>query len=301
VISKAGEKSTDGTSIPVTTIATPSQVLPVGHAIPKFNSTEDGMVNEKHFVSVAQIATLNSSNPDCDGNDPHYIVAGRRVNVPSGNCGTSQATIQARIDNCNSIHPVEATATACGVTWKLVTKTTYDEVWLDETANRLWSGRIDRENTDVGFNWCKASGVNNINPPYASRDPDAWGGYCNIIDYEYEYVGQINPPISVCFEPGVGSGTYAAKTTQGKAGLGSESVPSVSWYLPTIEDFAIGLKHGMRVVLVHTSLSEHYWSSSIRAETPSYAWTLNSGDGTLSYLSRNGTSTVVRCVAIGPN
>jgi hypothetical protein len=266
-------------------------------------------------VTNAGIAYTNSASgyravpnvaKDDDGYTGGNVTYVSRTGWAANTCGTSQATVAARIADCAVHGTIGSNATWDGLTkgnagqsvWKLVTRTGNAsggkgrEVWRDEKTGLLWSSAVS-----TALNWCKASGANNVpwNPAAAN---DTGGAYCNPGG---GYQNPTNPVVSACFED---DGTYFTTTdggggidNAGKAGLNRSSTPAVAWRLPTKYDFQQADNDGIRFVMpdMGTSSNGVEWSASVYSDGRGNAWGFYSGDGDIYYDNRD-IDYVVRCV-----
>jgi hypothetical protein len=178
---------------------------------------------------------------DDDGYRSENVIYVDRTGWGATTCGTSQATVAARIANCATVLGAEATwdgtvkGNAGQSVWKLVSRTgdvnsagRAREVWRDEKTGLLWSSlvsgaadnKVVKTNGGTGggtsvddstwLNWCKASGSNNItNNPTAQPDQynDPLNGmqtynYCDNASYQNVGTGPAVKAVSACFEDG---------------------------------------------------------------------------------------------------
>lgn len=238
---------------------------------------------------------------DGDGGDAADVTFVQRGAWGGTTCGTSQATIEARIQDCFTT--IGATATWDGTTngnagqgtWKLVSRGgplaggLGREVWKDMRTGLLWSSKIS---ANVG--WCRATGSNFItNNPYAEDDPQ---DRCDNASLQNTGTGPATKAVSACYED---DGTYFTNVhgtidNAGKVGLGFNSTPSVRWRLPTIYDYKMADINGIRFVLPDSN-TDHEWTSTIWSGDRNYAQTVDGSDGTFAWQNRNGDRPA-RCV-----
>ena len=168
---------------------------------------------------------------------------------PSETCGTTQATVSARIAHCLAQNP--ATATWNGATkgisgegtWKLVTRTAgAKEVWRDERTGLVWSDTVAIDN------WCKASGNGQTD------------GFCNGNTSSYcAEGGSLTPAIG---GENWTTGVYN-ETKGGMGAVATDSSPSVRWRLATRNDWLQAEINGVRFVLPNMGLSVWFWTATI--------------------------------------
>ncbi|MDR2338065.1 MAG: hypothetical protein LBE20_05405 [Deltaproteobacteria bacterium] len=229
------------------------------------------------MLTSSGLNSLATSTPGCDGETTSGVSV-QRVKQPFADCNSISSCKTA-----NTIGAVDhATATftckdnTC-YTWRLVSRATIGgvayEVWHDDVG-LTWSARIINGSTQT-FNWCHASGANNgVGNAYASNDPN---DYCDSSSYQ----NQTNP-ISLCKEENYSEVLYAKNS---KGGLGG-------WYLPTVNDYLLARKHGIRRVLGDMN---NEWTSTVYGDDTRYAWYFGSGGQFDSIYNRNYYY-YVRCV-----
>jgi len=227
----------------------------------------------------------------------HYLVTitGR----PSTTCGIT-GTLEERISDCSSKNGIKAfyDGKKYGQSgegdWKLVTRTSDSyEVWRDERTKLLWSDRMS-----TTYNWYQASG-------YASTDSNTnnTGGYDARPGKGTGCSGsacQSNPPVSLCVDAslistlsGYNAFTTPAEEDSRKGNLTSASTPSVTWRLPTIDDWKLADVNGIRKVL--PNMDYVFWSSSSSSFYVGVAWIFYGANGFTGDNSR-GYDVSVRCV-----
>lgn len=243
---------------------------------------------------------------DDDGtNGSSNVVVVNRTGWNVNTCGTTQSTIAERISDCASHSIIGPESTWDGGTkgnsgqgvWKLVARSGSmsggkgKEVWQDQRTGLLWSSLISSN-----LNWCKSSGSNFISGnPTAQDDP---GDFCD--NATYQNVGTVPAKaISACFDDGEINYTQTDIdiNINGKAGLGSTSVPSVYWRLPTSYDYHIAEVNGIRFVLPETlsSGSMEWTATLLYSPTRSNAVVFSTVSGAADSMSRD-SNTSVRCV-----
>jgi hypothetical protein len=237
---------------------------------------------------------------------------------PANTCGTTQATIAARIADCEEVNgsctngalttkaTCEAdsstwtsTATWIGAnkgisgegTWRLVTRAAGgQEVWRDERTGLIW-GDSAGSNT-----WCRASG----NAQTLAQDGTG-SGICDPAD-PIGHGAQDIMPTSICAEsgslaPALGgedwvTGVYdVSKGGMGAVATGSS--PSVRWRLPTKYDWHAADNNGIRFVL--PNMDNAFWSASVVSYNRDYAWNFGGYYGSIGASGRN-VNRAVRCV-----
>lgn len=191
-------------------------------------------------------------------------------------CGTSQATIAARISDCAISWDGEALGKMGEGKWSLVTKANGHEVWKDERTGMLWGGNMGTNN------WCQASG--NI-----END----GG----IDCSPGNGLQPSSPVSMCAE---GAGLNSEGFNDPKGGMrkvATPNSPSVSWRLPTRRDYLQAYANGMAYVLPGF-LNNPFWTASVVSSYRYRAWDfLAYDDGYMFlYYDNRDDSYSVQCV-----
>ncbi|MFM8270047.1 MAG: hypothetical protein ACKN9V_07645 [Pseudomonadota bacterium] len=227
----------------------------------------------------------------------HYLVTitGR----PNTTCGTS-GSIETRISDCvtqngnKAFYDGKNYGQSGEGDWKLVTRTSDGyEVWRDERTKLLWSDRMS-----TTYNWYRATG-------YASTDSTTanTGGYDARPGSGTGCSGapcQSNPPESVCVDASLIStlSGYSAFTTPSgedvrKGNLTFTSSPSVTWRLPTMEDWKLAEVNGIRKVL--PNMDYHFWSATSYSNFLASAWFFY-GLNSYIYYSGRHTEYSVRCV-----
>jgi len=216
---------------------------------------------------------------------------------PSVTCGTS-GTLETRIADCSTQNGNRAFYDGKNFgqngegDWKLVTRTANGyEVWRDERTKLLWSDSMSTK-----YNWYQAAG-------YASTDSNTnnTGGY----DARPGIGVQPNPPLSVCADAaliptlsGYQPFTTPSANDERKGNLTFAGTLSVTWRLPTIEDWKLAEVNGLRKVL--PDLDSWFWSatSSSHASQVQHPWMFYGTDGGVMYWNwRNDTSSAkTRCI-----
>ena len=190
---------------------------------------------------------------------------------PSVTCGTTQATVSARIAHCLTQNGANATwtgstkGTSGEGTWKLVTRTSgTKEVWRDERTGLVWSDIVGNDN------WCKASG-NGL--PNDERCNGNTSSYC-------AEGGSLTPAI-------VGENWTTGVYNETKGGMGAVatgSSPSVIWRLATRNDWLQAEINGVRFVLPNMLVS--LWCASVYSTNRDVACLFNSYNGSTGGVSR---------------
>lgn len=228
---------------------------------------DPGNTTERNIPSVAT---------DDDGMDGSVT---RPDTSGISSCGSTQATIEARIASCNLTWDGGVLGKTGEGKWSLVTKLNGKEVWRDERTGMLWSD-------DLGdFNWCQASG-NTENTEYGDCSAGAESGL------------QPAVPVSVCSEgAGLNSDGYDDQKGNMRKAV-SANAPSVTWRLPSRMDYFQGYSNGMGYVL--PSFEGNFWTATVVAIYRGWAfrfWAYTAGTAGLS-LSNNPRDLLskVRCV-----
>jgi hypothetical protein len=218
---------------------------------------------------------------------------------PATTCGTTQATVTARIAHCLAQNPTTATWNGAtkGIsgesTWKLVTRTAgAKEVWRDERTGLLWGDSVNTANNT----WCRASG----NAQTAAQDGTG-SGICDPSDPN-GYLGQDATPTSACVEngslqPAISGEDWTNGVYDGvKGGMGAiatGSSPSVKWRLPTKYDWQTADNDGIRFVL--PNMSNSFWSATVGSSSRDYAWVFVGSIGYIFSGARDSGSGI-RCL-----
>jgi len=230
-------------------------------------------------TSTSSYASGYRDVPDVFSDDDGYDASSPVIKAtrPAITCGTTQATIEARIADCLEKNATTATwdgatkGTSSEGTWKLVTRTaTVKEVWRDERTGLLWSDRVG------AYSWCSASG-------------NGQNSICN------------GNTLSVCAEasglsPAIsgenwGTGVYSA-TKGGMGAVATDFSPSVRWRLPTRNDWLQAEINGIRFVL--KSMEDFsFWSASVASFARDNSWAF---DGSVGSIYNSTGSNSVRCV-----
>jgi hypothetical protein len=231
---------------------------------------------------------------DDDGYDPSSPII--KAARPGTICGTSDATVEARIGDCLIKNGASATWTGAtnGITgeatWKLVTRTaSANEVWRDERTGLLWGD-------SVTATWCRASG----NAQTDAQD-GAGDAICDPADPN-GYGAQDATPTSVCAEegsllPALGGENWTTGVyDDSKGGMGaiaSGTSPSVRWRLPTKYDWQTADNDGIRFVL--PNMNNSFWSATVYSYGRDYALVFDGYSGLIGSDYRNN-GYGVRCV-----
>jgi hypothetical protein len=226
---------------------------------------------------------------------------------PANDCGTTQSTIAARINDCAAANPATSTwdgAAQCEPNqfrgaWKLVARDGANkEVWQDQSTGLLWSSIVAQS-----VNWCQASG-----------DTSGLGSH-ELYSCEPGAPSKLQPasPLSYCVEAlGVtaplGEDWVAGSYMAAKGRLGKNVTPAVSWQLPTIDDFKRADANGIWFVMPDmgvegsrrptpdASPGGHWeWSASVLSSARSLSWMFLGTNGLVSNGFRNGANPA-RCV-----
>lgn len=212
---------------------------------------------------------------DDDGYEGPIIVS-RADTSAIKSCGIEQATIPARVADCNYRWDGSALGKMGEGTWSLVTKANDKEVWRDDRSGNLWSDDLGEKN------WCQASGnVENA----GEIDCSPGGGL------------QPASPISVCAEE---AGLNSEGFDSEKGGMrksASPASPPVTWRLPTRKDYLEAYSNGISYVLPRF-LEKSNWTASIYGADPVIAWYFylySDGYLRLHYDVRDSANSV-RCI-----
>lgn len=215
------------------------------------------------------------------------------------NCGTT-GTLAERITNCNHQWAGGLLGNGGQGTWDLVTRnnTTGLEVWRDKSTNLLWSSRVAS-----ATNWCRASGSSNslnsvVSAELKEADP---AGICS--NSLFQNNGVNDSVYSACSEEFSGFQMAPEQTADGKVGLrtsNSSSNGKVRWRLPTIYDYALANKHGLRFVLpdagpIGSEAQEWTATTVSNSVNRQNAFLFNSRTGARSQQIRSANA-AVRCV-----
>lgn len=241
--------------------------------------------------------------------DGHYDGQVNQVNNAALNtCGTTQANVEARIEDCADVNELAATWDGAvesneghGV-WKLVTKTADGAVgkavWRDERTGLLWSDQLGNlhttgapalsaaqqgGNSRTYFGWCFAAG-NTQNEDGVNCEPETAGSYNRVeVSLCAEVDGLLTPDgahdtnqganaVTAWVEAPDANGSFAILDAKGGMKLAATGTsPSVKWQLPTRGDYLQAYANGMSYVLPRFQ-DYSFWTSSIRSDYPGYAW-----------------------------
>lgn len=185
-----------------------------------------------------------------------------RPTVPCGQ-DSNLTGIDSRITDCfqknndKSLWEGARFGTSGEGTWKLVSFSNNQEIWLDNATGLVWSDLI------TTTNWCQAAGNDEL--PQGSTVIN-----CSDLMEQKRICQDLN--------------------IEGLAGR-------ISWRLPTRNDFLLADLNGARFVLKAESASAGLWTATLKASSPdrSEAWIYHSTDGTLS-AGNLSMSQQVRCV-----
>lgn len=235
-----------------------------------------------------EVPKIGSTAPPVIGDNDAYIDgAATFATRPTTNCGTTQTTIQQRIDHCLAQNG--ALASWDGATngnsgqglWKLVTRSGANEVWRDERTGLIWSSPLG-----ISTNWCRASG-NSGGGPFGQVDP------FNICDNAANQDQAI--PESLCTEA-AGLNTSAAYDGP-KGGMrlaATGTSPSVVWRLPTKNDYHLAEVNGIRFVV--PVVSNFFWTATVLSTFRDWAWEWADNFGQIGIRQRVTGTRQVRCV-----
>ncbi len=149
----------------------PGSVPVANHMDNQTTSDQISLSAENTTYAGANLPTTGSYEyrdiPDATKDDDGYLGTSCKYAArPSVTCGTTQATIAARIADCVTANPASSTwdgATQCNRgqgTWKLVVRDGANkEVWQDQRTGLLWSSTVSS-----AVNWCRASGNTQLAP-----------------------------------------------------------------------------------------------------------------------------------------
>lgn len=225
------------------------------------------------------------------------------------NCGIGLNTIPERIENCSLINNGSTVNynLALGKIWKLVYRKASYKLWLDVSANRIWSASVG------GGNWCLAVGDAN------GADP---GNDCNNSSRQPGYPGSAqsfcleSPAVSVSARSETGSFRWGPDSWtrisvpslnetwasgiyhDSKGGIGLNSSLSVTWMPPSFAELQTAYNNGYKDVV---SNGNHYtiWSTAVSGTNDYYAWYFHgSSGGPWDGPKRNGSE--VRCIMTPP-
>lgn len=221
-------------------------------------------------------------------------------------CGTSQNSVALRIGDCAVVFGANATwdgalkGNAGQVKWELVSRSgdiasgKGQEVWRDSQTGLLWSSLVS-----TNLNWCKASGSSNslnfnISAQLLNEDDPA-----DICDQQInQNQGELEDVISACAQFTGFTNTATDIVNTGKSNLSVSSTPKVAWRLPSMYDYAVANKHGLRFVLPDAgvnSASLVEWTATVASTSRAEAFVFNSKTGARTKQNRIYLNSV-RCV-----
>lgn len=222
---------------------------------------------------------------DDDGYKAGSVTFGARPVTP---CGTTQASIEARIADCASANSAMATwdgsvsGHAGQGQWKLVTYNGAHEVWRDERTKLVWSDSLG-----IAPSWCPASGSSG-GGPFAEADQY---GYCNSVTYQPNQAF----PESWCVEdPGLDTPATYDSMKGNMRFASTASSPSVVWRLPTQGDYHLAEVNGIKFPLPNTEFP--FWTATVSSGTRDGAWFFRGIFGAFTISNRTFASNYVRCV-----
>lgn len=260
------------------------------------------LVNEQSFSDTTSNVNLYdvpkvANSHEGGVNDGAITLPNRAGWVTCGSVGS----IAERVTDCNQQWQGDLNGNGGQGIWDLVTRnnTTGLEVWRDKATNLLWSSRVA-----IATNWCRAVGSSNsLNAvvPSAIKEVDP-AGICTNNLFQNNQVNTL--VLSACTEDFAG---LQMSTTEhmanGKVGLRSNNTIEngrVKWRVPTMYDYALANKHGLRFVLpdagpIGTEAKE--WTATIVSNSSNRqnAIVFDSKTGTRSQQIRSANA-AVRCV-----
>jgi hypothetical protein len=202
---------------------------------------------------------------DDEGSSQNVITLDE-IGRPNTDCGTGTFSgIDARITDCFQKNAEKALwegvrygASGEG-TWKLISRNSSKEIWLDAETGMVWSYLIPSS-----MNWCKASGNSESLTPTTTVDCSTLGAQ-----------------VSAC----VGASL-------------SEMADQVKWRLPTRNDYLQADLNGLRFVLNREN-NPGLWTATIRGTSSgrSEAWIYSSKEGTL-LSDKLENEKQVRCIGV---
>lgn len=223
-------------------------------------------------------------NKDDDAGFGAAVTFGSR---PSVVCGTTQASVDARVTDCAAANGATATwdgaakGNAGQSQWKLVTYNGTHEVWRDERTGFIWSDRLGLAN------WCLATGSSG-GGPYGQVDPM---GYCDNVAYQPVQ----STPESWCTEDtGFNTPSTYDSMKGGMRLLATATSPGVVWRLPTKWDLHQAEIDGIRFPL--PNMSHFFWSASVVSNDRNLAWHFTGDVGYFLDVGRDSVAMSVRCV-----
>lgn len=239
---------------------------------------------------------------------PYDFNIGVKV-FPENDCGLN-GSIEDRIADCSKKNPQKSSMidkkSAKNASWSLVVRgglprvedaenanakavSNAVEVWRDNLTGLIWSDAIG--GAEGKFNWCHASGSNNKKgSSYAEDDPF---DFCDSEKFQNQ-----TAPISLCVEEKeLLNGTLESDPAKGGLGLLKGATTSVTWWMPTLDDYRLAFSHGAKYVLPHlTERAE--WSASVFSWQRLGAWLFSGADGFVGLGETRNLRYGVRCVGV---
>lgn len=204
---------------------------------------------------------------------------------PTVVCGTTQATVQARIDHCAAQNGALASWNGAvngnggqGL-WKLVTYNATHEVWRDERTLLVWSDNLG------ATNWCRASGSSG-GGPFAEAD------VANVCD-NVTYQNQVTPESRCAEAAGLNTPAIYDSMKGGMRFTATGTSPSISWRLPTSADYHVAEANGIRFPL--PNINTDFWTATIWSFSRADAFYFAGEYHTIVGTSRTNSASV-RCV-----
>jgi len=207
--------------------------------------------------------SLSSSQPPPSPSpEQGMAVAPAPLETGGDACGTHQPTVQERIADCAKKQagpPVSQGAPDAGASpWQLVTRTASGrQVWLQASTGKLWSDRLGRERFDMA-GWCRAKGLvgtsagKDCTPARAPAEGAPAFAYA-----------QHQPPESWCAEQA--EFVTPTRFDESKGGMRltpTPHSPSVTWSLPTEDEWKAAKAEGAEAVLPHGK-DPLFWPASL--------------------------------------
>ncbi len=219
-------------------------------------------------------------------------------------CGTD-GTIAEKIKDCSLKNSQWATydgpkaGNENEAVWSLVTvlkKQNQFEVWLDQKTNRLWSDK-----TQASYNWYRAVGY--AKPKDISILESQFAAEPGLKDtsapFKINVILQPKNPISVCTSPKELSlknefhYTYEGPTKENLDFKGNLNEESVSWSVPSRDDWMMAEVNGIRKVL--PNMDYKFWSSTTGSDYRNSSWIYSGDYGTFDGSDKH-VSNYVRCI-----
>lgn len=238
-------------------------------------------------VGYRKVPLIGNSVVPTPGDDDGYLGGATTYSTrPTLACGTTQATIAARIAHCAQQNPLSASwigsvnGNSGQSDWKLVTYNLTHEVWRDERTTLLWSDRLG------ATNWCRASGSSG-GGPFAETDQYS---ICDNIANQ----SQVTPESWCTEDPGLDTPGAYDSMKGGIRFVATSSSPAVVWRLPTVWDYHQAEIDGIRSVLPNLA-GNVFWTATLNSSTRNVAYNFWGDSGSVSDNTRT-TLYSVRCV-----